>query len=99
MGRDFEGIQAFEFFSIHIGSDLLGKGFQDILLYRIPLFCSYDGEKYSSAQLSSLANLVVRGDDSADILCQSFLQKALVSTSGMGRDVHTLMLSIQHFLC
>ena len=30
---------------------------------------------------------------------QSFLQEALVSSSGMGRDVHSLMLSIQHFLC
>ena len=38
-------------------------------------------------------------DDSADILFQSFLQEALLSTSGRGRDVHSLMLSIQHFLC
>ena len=29
----------------------------------------------------------------------SFLQQAIVSTSGMGRDVHSLMLSSQHFLC
>ena len=35
-------------------------------------------------------------DDSAEILFQSFLQQALVSSSGMGRDVHFLMLSIQH---
>ena len=27
-------------------------------------------------------------DDSAEILFQSFLQEALVSSSGMGRDVH-----------
>ena len=38
-------------------------------------------------------------DDSAEILFQSFLQEALVSSSGMGKDVHFLMLSIQHFLC
>ena len=38
-------------------------------------------------------------DDSTGILFQSFLQKALVSCSGMGRDVHSLMLSIYHFLC
>ena len=38
-------------------------------------------------------------DDSAEILFQSFLQEALVSSSGMGRDVHSLMLPIQHFLC
>ena len=38
-------------------------------------------------------------DDSAEILFQSFLLEALVSSSGTGRDVHSLMLSIQHFLC
>ena len=38
-------------------------------------------------------------DDSAEILSQSFLQVASVSNSGMGRDVHSLLLSIQHFLC
>ena len=37
-------------------------------------------------------------DNSAEILSQSLLQKALVSSSGMGRDVHSLMMSIQHFL-
>ena len=40
-------------------------------------------------------------DDSAEILFQPFLQKAIVSSFGMSRDVHTLtllMLSIQHFL-
>ena len=38
-------------------------------------------------------------DDSAELLYQSFLQEAIVSSSGMGRDVHYLMLSIKHFLC
>ena len=38
-------------------------------------------------------------DDSAEIFFQSFLQEALLSSFGMGRDVHSLMLSIQHFLC
>ena len=38
-------------------------------------------------------------DDSAEILFQSFLRQALVSSSGMGRDVRSLILSIQHFLC
>ena len=33
-------------------------------------------------------------DDSAEILFQSFLLDALVSSSGMGRDVHSLMLSL-----
>ena len=28
-----------------------------------------------------------------------FLQEALLNSSGTGRDVHSLMLSIQHFLC
>ena len=37
-------------------------------------------------------------DDSAEILFQSFRQKAVVSSSVMDRDVHFSMLSIQHFL-
>ena len=37
-------------------------------------------------------------DDSVEILFKSFLQEALVSSSGLGRDVHSLTLSIQHFL-
>ena len=36
-------------------------------------------------------------DDSAEILCQSFQQEALVSSSGTGRYVHSLMLSILHW--
>ena len=36
-------------------------------------------------------------DDSAEILFQSFLQETRVISSAMGRDVHSLMLSIQHF--
>ena len=39
-----------------------------------------------------------RRDDSAEILFQSFLQEAVVNSSGMARDVHSLMMSIQHFL-
>ena len=35
-------------------------------------------------------------DDSAEILFQSFLQEARVSSSGIGRDVQSLMLPIQH---
>ena len=37
-------------------------------------------------------------DDSAEILFQSFLQEALVSSSGMGKYVRSLMWPIQHFL-
>ena len=33
-------------------------------------------------------------DNSAEILFQSFLKEATMSSSGMGRDVHSLMLSI-----
>ena len=56
-------------------------------------------------QLSSLQSLdrldrrVDMRDDSAEILFQSFLHEALVNRSGMGRDIHCLMLSSQHFLC
>ena len=41
----------------------------------------------------------VMTDDSAQILFQSILWEAIVSSSGLGRDVHCLTLSIQHFLC
>ena len=57
-------------------------------------------EQTSSVQ--SLDRLDRRGnmrDGSVEILFQSFLQEALVNSSGMGRDVHSLMLSIHHFLC
>ena len=37
-------------------------------------------------------------NDLAEILFRSFLRDALVSCSGMGRDVHSLM-SVRHFLC
>ena len=56
--------------------------------------------QFSSVQ--SLDRMGHRGDmkdDSAEIFLQSFLQKALVSSSDMCWDVHSLMLSIQHFLC
>ena len=38
-------------------------------------------------------------DNSEEILFQPFLQEALVSCSGVVRDVHCLMLSFQQFLC
>ena len=38
-------------------------------------------------------------DDSAEVLFQSSLQEAIVSSSYMGRDVHVLTLSIQDFPC
>ena len=38
-------------------------------------------------------------DGSAEILFRCFLRKAGVKNSGMGRDVHSLMLSSQNFHC
>ena len=38
------------------------------------------------------------GDDSAEILFQPFLEEAIVSSFGKSTDVHSLMMSIQHFL-
>ena len=38
-------------------------------------------------------------DDSAEILFQSFMRRAVMSSSGMGKNVHAMTLSIQHFLC
>ena len=59
---------------------------------------------FSSVQFSPMTNWEVGGgvnkrDDSPEILFQSFMQEALVRNSGVGRNVHSLMLSIQHFLC
>ena len=53
-----------------------------------------------SVQFSALIRLGHQGhmrNDSAEILLQSFLQEAHLSSSGIGRNVHSLMLSIQHF--
>ena len=63
---------------------------------------THTGVQFSSVQINPLTDWVVggdMGDESAEILFQSFLQEALVNSSGMGRDVHFLMMSIQHFLC
>ena len=38
-------------------------------------------------------------DDSAEIFFQSFRRETTITSSGMGEDVHSLTLSIQHFLC
>ena len=59
------------------------------------------GTGLSSVQLQSLDFVGHWGDtmdDSAEILSQSFLQEAIVSKSGRGRDAHSLTLSIQCFL-
>ena len=52
-----------------------------------------------SLQFSPLTNWVIRGTrrmiQQRSILCQSFLHEAIVSSSSMGRKVHSLMLSIQ----
>ena len=56
--------------------------------------------QFSSVQ--SLDRLSRRGnmtDDSAETLFKRFLQEAILRSSGKDRDVHSLMLSIQHFPC
>ena len=56
--------------------------------------------RFSSVQfLDQLGHWGNMRDDSTEILFQSFLQEALVSSSGMGRDAHSSMLSTQPFLC
>ena len=52
-----------------------------------------------SVQTDQMGHQGDRTDDSADIVFHCFLQEAIVSSSGMGRHVHSLMLSLQHFLC
>ena len=54
------------------------------------------------SSVQSLDQLGYRGDmraNSEKILFQSFLKEAIVSSSGMGREVHSLTLSTKHFLC
>ena len=57
-------------------------------------------DQFISVQsLDQLGRWRVMRDDSAEIIFRSFLQEALVSNSGMSRDVHSLVLPTQHFLC
>ena len=54
------------------------------------------------SSIQSFDWLGLRGDmkdNSAETLFLSFLQEALASNSGISRDVHSLMLPIQHFFC
>ena len=56
--------------------------------------------RFSSVQfLDRLGRQGNMTDDSARILFKSFLQEATVQSSGMGRDVHSLMLSIGEVAC
>ena len=64
-----------------------------------PMGVDVDQAGISSVQ--SFDRLDRQGDtrDSRDPLPVFFLQEALVSSSSMGRDIHSLTLSIQQFLC
>ena len=78
------------------GFDLsLNKVWFALIRMRLPtqLFCSVQSLDWSEGGGGGME------DDSAEILLQSFLQEALVSSSGISRDVRSLMLSTQHFLC
>ena len=69
-------------------------------VHHIQIFSIKNISLYMSLHFSSLVVLVIGGTcDSAEIFFQSFLQEAVVSSSNMGWDVHSLMLSIQCFLC
>ena len=79
--------------------DVGGGGRRTLYCLKVRL-ATANGYQFSSVQ--SLDRLGHRGnmrDNSAKILFRSCLQGALVNSSGMGRDVQSLMLSIQHFLC
>ena len=52
----------------------------------------------STCSVQSTDKFGHQGYNSAKIRFQSFLWEAMVSSSGMGWDVHSWMLSIQHFL-
>ena len=68
-------------------------------------WCTYLNNLVFWAQRSPVQSLDRSGrrgnmrKDSTEILFQSFLQEAFMSSSGLGRAVHSLVLSIQHFLC
>ena len=72
------------------------------VLFKTPKFIVHstmnENQFVSVQSLDRLGRLGDMKDDSAEILFQSFLQEALVSSSGMGRDVHSLILSAQYFL-
>ena len=59
---------------------------------------SKDSVQFSSVPRPLRSSSDVR-DYSTEIFLQSFLRAIIVSSSGMRRDVHSLMLSIQNFLC
>ena len=63
-----------------------------------PILSSFQLCVSSGQSLDRLGNRGDMRDDSAEILFESFLQEALVSGSRKCRDVHSLMLPIQHFL-
>ena len=67
-----------------------------------PIFMPFKMVTVQFSSVQSLSRLDRQEDmrhDSAEIFFQSFLQEALDSSSGMGRDVHSLLLFLQHFLC
>ena len=71
-----------------------------MLKFDLVLAISNQPFQFSSVQsLERLGRRRDMRDDSADIFFQSFLLKALTSSSGIGTDVHSLMLSNQYFLC
>ena len=62
--------------------------------------CDPGSFSFSSVQsLDRLGRLRDKRDDPTEILFQSFLQEAPVRGSGMGRNLRSLMLSIQRFPC
>ena len=62
--------------------------------------CTIMYHQFTSVQsLDQLSHHGYMRDNSAEICFQSILQEALVSSYGIGRDAHSSMLSIQHFLC
>ena len=59
-------------------------------------------DQFSSVQFSPLTDWIVRGTWGTiqqRSFFQSLLYEALVNSSGMGRDGHSLMVSSRHFLC
>ena len=70
-------------------------GNQQGIQHQQPLSFVHVCECQSFNRLSCRGNMIIQQKPSSILL----LRKALVSSSAMGRDVHSLMLSVQHFFC
>ena len=88
------------YLSVCLSSPLPARLFPGLFTGRPNLFVSVSPFRFGSVQ--SLGRLGRRGDtrdDSAESIFHSFLREVFKICSDMKRNVYSLTLSIQHFLC